>query len=113
MTGDFSQNKWCPIFPELKYVSLILTQIPLPYCSLTSLLFESPNLTRLDIKLGLRNSIIQEFNEQDFKSRLMNNQFLKLARLGFVNKNQRIIPFKSLMDLLDVSPAIGKTPVPK
>ena len=105
MTGDFSKTSWTPKFPKLTWLTLKLTQIPFPYCSLIALLFESSNLTHLMITLELINSVIQEFDEQDFNSRLHNHR-LKLKEVGFINKHNPIIPFESLVNLLDASPSL-------
>ena len=100
---DFSHKKWHLTFPHLQVVSLVLLTAPFPYCSFTSILFESPNLFELSIHLV--STAIQEFNEEDFKNRLKNRVF-KLKTIRLKNRFRPIIPFQSLTYLLDVSPKI-------
>ena len=80
---DFSHRKWRMTFPQLQVVSLVLLSTPFPYCSLTSILFGSPNLCELSIHLA--KSAIQEFDIQDFRQRLRNHS-LKLKTIRLKNR---------------------------
>ena len=102
---DFSRKTWHFYLPNLTRISIWLNQIPFPYCSLVSLLLNSTNLSNLRIKL--RKSIIQEFDVDDFKQQLENKE-LNLKEVSFENKKFPIIPFESLLDLLEASPKIER-----
>ena len=80
---DFSHRKWRMTFPQLQVVSLVLLSTPFPYCSLTALLFGSPNLCEFSIHLA--KSAIQEFDIQDFRQRLRNH-LLKLKTIRLKNR---------------------------
>ena len=80
---DFSDRKWQMTFPQLQVVSLVLLSTLFPYCSLTALLFGSPNLCELSIHLA--KSAIQEFDIQDFRKRLRNH-LLKLKTIRLKNR---------------------------
>ena len=102
---DFSRKTWHFYLPNLTCIAIWLKQIPFPYCSLVSLLLNSTSLSNLDIRLT--KSIIQEFDEDDFKQQLENKQ-LNLKEVSFENKKFPIIPFESLLDLLEASPKIER-----
>ena len=102
-------DTWKLSLPNLTSASISLERTPFPYCSLISLLFESPNLIQLLIKLELPYAVVENFDKSDFSARLKNHQF-KLEHLAFVNSNGRwpksIIPFPSLKKLIEASPKL-------
>ena len=120
--NNFPRDKWCKTFPELTKVKLEFSRLSFPYCSFISLLFGSPELKVLKIASIEK---ICEFDIQDFKNRTRKLQ-LKLRHISFEtleisaktvvlylrargllrerNKKKPIIPFESLIDLLDVCP---------
>jgi len=95
-----------PNFPALSSVTIDLYQIPFHYRSFQSLLFGSPNLRRLRITLKEMNSIIQEFDQEDFVNKLKNHKLNQLESILLKNPNHSIIPFDSLLNLLLASPVI-------
>ena len=102
-------DTWKLSLPNLTSARISLERTPFPYCSLISLLFGSPNLIQLLIKLELPYAVIENFDKPDFSARLKNHQF-KLEHLIFVNSNDRwpksIIPFPSLKKLIEASPKL-------
>ena len=120
--NNFSRDKWCKTFPELTKVSLDFSRLSFPYCSFISLVFGSPELK--DLKIASIEKIC-EFDIQDFKNRTRKLQ-LKLRNICLETKEicgktlilfwrnrdslrehkkkKTIIPFESLIDLLDVCP---------
>ena len=116
---SFSPEKWNRTFPELTQADLNFGLLPFPYGSWISLLFGSPNLISLKIaNLCVVNKVLtNDFDVEDFKKRTKKHSF-KLAEILLINvvveKSLRskikmrppIIPFKSLIDLLDASPLI-------
>ena len=95
-----------PNFPALSHVTINLYQIPFHYKSFQSLLFGAPNLRRLRITLKEMNSIIQEFDQEDFANKLKNHKLNQLESISLKNPNHAIIPFDSLLNLLLASPVI-------
>ena len=95
-----------PNFPALSHVRIDLHQIPFHYKSFQSLLFGAPNLIGLRITLKEMNSIIQEFDQEDFANKLENHKFHQLESISLKNPNHAIIPFDSLLNLLLASPVI-------
>ena len=95
-----------PNFPALSHVTIDLYQIPFHYRSFQSLLFGSPNLRRLRIRLNKMNSIIQEFDQEDFSNKLKNHKFHQLESISLENRHHAILPFDSLLNLLLASPVI-------
>jgi len=95
-----------PNFPALSHVVIDLHQIPFHYKSFQSLLFGAPNLIRLRITLNEMNSIIQEFDQEDFANKLENHKFHQLQSISLENPIRAIIPFDSLLNLLLASPDI-------
>ena len=102
-------DTWKLSLPNLTSATISLERTPFPYCSLISLLFESPNLTQLHITLELPYAVIENFDKSDFSARLKNHKF-KLENVTFVNSNERwpksIIPFPSLKKLIEASPKL-------
>ena len=97
-----------PNFPALSHVTIDLYQIPFHYKSFQSLLFGAPNLRRLRITLKEKemNSIIQEFDQEDFANKLKNHKLNQLESISLKNPNHAILPFDSLLNLLLASPVI-------
>ena len=112
LNGNFYLSTWSPRFPQLTTVSIRLVKIPFPYCSLKSLLFGSPNLVDLSIVLYNKDATVQGFDPNDFNT-LLNCQQLNLTHLRLLKRHagiacNLIIPFESLIEILDVSPNIFK-----
>ena len=97
-----------PNLPALTCVTINLHQIPFHYKTFQSLLFGSPNLMRIRIRLlDELNSRIQEFDQDDFANKLKNHEFHQLCHISLENPHHAIIPFDSLLNLLLASPVIN------
>ena len=88
-TDEFTLPRWNRTFPQLTFVELKLSQLSFPYTSFVSLLFGSPNLANLIIRAqtpkAFTNSVIANFDVQDFETRCNNHRF-KLTQLVLVNQ---------------------------
>ena len=88
-TDEFTLPRWNRTFPQLTFVELRLSQLSFPYASFVSLLFGSPNLANLIIRAqtpkAFSNSVIANFDVQDFETRCNNHRF-KLTQLVLVNQ---------------------------
>ena len=114
-SGIFFDEKWHPTFPQLKSVTIRLVKLPFPYCSLITLLCQSLNLLDLNIQLYNKDSTIQDFNAEDFKKQLGHRR-LRLTHLRLLKRHagiacHPIIPFQSLLDLLNSTPDIVQVEV--
>ena len=92
--GNFLDKKWSQTLPELVSVSIKLTKIPFPYCTLAALLFGSPNLVDLNVHLYNQHSDIQNFDKVDFRSQLKKN--LKLKNLTLLKRYAGIGKFLTI-----------------
>ena len=92
-TSEFTSPKWNRTFPQLTFVELKLSQLSFPYSSFVSLLFGSPNLANLIIRAQTpkraANSVIANFDVQDFKTRCSNHRF-ELTKLVLVNQGTEL-----------------------